>query len=87
MLSMLSGAMTSPLKPFTPATLKRIRNILDQSSPLDVQSSTTKARNAAVLIPFCNVGDKPGILLQLRAMTLRNHSGEIRHVNPGLSIT
>jgi nudix motif 8 len=75
--------LISPLKPLNPTTLKRIRNILEQNSSVESQldrSSTTRARNAAVLIPFCNVGGEPGILLELRAMTLRSHSGEIRRV-------
>jgi 8-oxo-dGTP pyrophosphatase MutT (NUDIX family) len=29
------------------------------------------------LIPFCNVGGEPGILLEVRAKNLRSHSGEI----------
>jgi len=75
-----SNPLISPLKPFTPTTLKRIKNILEQRNLSETQvdrSSAATARNAAVLIPFCNVGDEPGILLELRAMTLRTHSGEI----------
>jgi len=37
----------------------------------------TTRRSAAVLIPFCNVGGEPGILLEVRSKSLRTHSGEI----------
>jgi len=32
--------------------------------------------NAAVMIPFCNVGDVPGVLMEVRGRTLRRHAGE-----------
>ncbi|KAJ6504884.1 NUDIX hydrolase domain-like protein [Mycena vitilis] len=34
-------------------------------------------KTAAVLIPFCNVEDTPGILLQVRSRAMRSHSGEV----------
>ena len=36
-------------------------------------------RHAAVLVPFCNVDGKPGVLLEVRGK-LRTHSGEVRYV-------
>ncbi|KAJ7035645.1 NUDIX hydrolase domain-like protein, partial [Mycena alexandri] len=34
-------------------------------------------QSAAVLIPFCNVNETPGILLQVRSRSMRSHSGEV----------
>jgi hypothetical protein len=34
--------------------------------------------HAAVLVPLCNVHDKPGILFEVRGK-LRTHSGEVRY--------
>lgn len=77
-----SAALISLTKPFTPSTLNILRNALQRipdlsDSPFN-QSGASKQRHAAVLIPFCNVGGEPGILLEVRAKTLRSHSGEIR---------
>lgn len=79
-----SSSFLSLTKPFTPNSLKTLRLALsvvqqsDQSpSPLQ-QSHESKSRNAGVLIPLCNVEGKPGILFQVRAKNLRNHSGEVR---------
>ncbi|KAK7031396.1 hypothetical protein R3P38DRAFT_2923328 [Favolaschia claudopus] len=73
---------TSPVysKPFTRSTLKAIQNVLAEDSAhleLPEWDSIDKKRSAAVLIPFCNVLEKPGILLQVRARALRSHSGEV----------
>ncbi|KDQ61570.1 hypothetical protein JAAARDRAFT_31027 [Jaapia argillacea MUCL 33604] len=65
-------SLTSPL---TQASLANIRNALSASStPFPENSSETCA---SVLIPFCNVDDKPGILLEVRDKKMRNHSGEV----------
>ncbi|KAJ6485883.1 NUDIX hydrolase domain-like protein [Mycena sanguinolenta] len=67
-------------KPFTRNTLKFIRELLDDSSRPELPSwaSLDKKRNAAVLIPFCNVeAAGPGILLQVRSLSMRSHSGEV----------
>ncbi|EDR14643.1 uncharacterized protein LACBIDRAFT_305483 [Laccaria bicolor S238N-H82] len=67
-------------KPLTPSTLNTIERVLKlnqiNSSEEQPPNSAVK-RNAAVLIPFCNVDEKPGILLELRAGSLRTHSGEV----------
>ncbi|KAJ7257945.1 NUDIX hydrolase domain-like protein [Mycena haematopus] len=73
---------SSPIfsKPFTRNTLKTIRQALvDDTSRLEPPNwvSIDKKRNAAVLIPFCNVHEKPGILLQVRSRSMRTHSGEV----------
>ncbi|KAF8196744.1 NUDIX hydrolase domain-like protein [Mycena galopus ATCC 62051] len=67
-------------KPFTRNTLNTIREALgDESSRVELPSwaSLDKKRNAAVLIPFCNVQERPGILLQVRSLSMRTHSGEV----------
>ncbi|KAF9563951.1 hypothetical protein CPC08DRAFT_705669 [Agrocybe pediades] len=79
-----SLASTTPIpltKPFTPNTLQAIRNLLKNNIHSDgavlSPQADKKTRNAAVLIPFCNVDNEPGLLLEVRAKTLRSHSGEI----------
>ncbi|PPQ90763.1 hypothetical protein CVT25_010152 [Psilocybe cyanescens] len=78
--SLMTTSLISLTKPITPNTLKIIRNILKSNSyagNVPITGTTPKSRNAAVLIPFCNVGGEPGILLEVRAKALRSHSGEI----------
>jgi hypothetical protein len=66
-------------KPFTPASLAAIRDMLTlhyESAPwptVDVQET-----HAAVLVPLCNVAGRPGILFEVRGGSLRSHSGEVR---------
>lgn len=36
------------------------------------------AKNAAVLLPLCNVDDRPSVLFTVRNLNLRTHRGEIR---------
>ncbi|KAJ6624951.1 NUDIX hydrolase domain-like protein [Mycena sp. CBHHK59/15] len=78
---MKSPNWNSPLftKPFTLNALKAIRGALLESSTSTELSwaSQDRKRSAAVLIPFCNVREAPGILLQIRSRSLRSHSGEI----------
>ncbi|KAF9005976.1 NUDIX hydrolase domain-like protein [Cyathus striatus] len=73
--------MISLTQPFTPNSLEYIREILvsKMSSISSISTSTDipDTGDAAVLIPFCNVAGKPGILFELRARTLRSHSGEV----------
>ncbi|KAJ7113707.1 hypothetical protein C8R43DRAFT_130810 [Mycena crocata] len=67
-------------KPFTPNALKAVRAaLLDSSARVEPPewASQDKKRSAAILIPFCNVREEPGILLQVRARSMRSHSGEI----------
>ncbi|PPQ62886.1 hypothetical protein CVT24_006284 [Panaeolus cyanescens] len=76
-----SSGLISLTKPFTPKTLKTLTRILTRNPANTLQkgfeSSTGKVNNAAVLIPFCNVAGEPSILLEIRAKSLRSHSGEI----------
>ncbi|RDB23857.1 putative Nudix hydrolase NudL [Hypsizygus marmoreus] len=62
-------------QPFTPRTLKVLRTALARTSTS--RTLDPAPGNAAVLIPFCNVKGVPGILLEVRAKSLRTHSGEI----------
>lgn len=71
-----SSASRIPLnKPFTPRTLRSLREILTTPG---TYASYEHPTNAAVLIPFCNVDNEPSVLFELRAKALRSHSGEVR---------
>ena len=70
-----SSSLISLTKPITPNTLRALRDLLKRPDP---PPSPTTLQSAAVLIPFCNVGGEPGILLEVRSKSLRTHSGEIR---------
>ncbi|KAF9054430.1 NUDIX hydrolase domain-like protein [Panaeolus papilionaceus] len=77
-----SSGLISLTKPFTPTTLKTLARILTRNPSNNLQkgldpSTTGKINNAAVLIPLCNVAGEPSILLEVRAKSLRSHSGEI----------
>ncbi|KAJ7623463.1 hypothetical protein FB45DRAFT_106355 [Roridomyces roridus] len=64
-------------RPLTLNALTTIRGaLLDSHKPPEL-ASLDKKQNAAILIPFCNVQDVPGILLQVRSRTMRSHSGEV----------
>lgn len=69
-------APVSLTNPITPNTLKSLRTILQRENTSNTQPAT-KQNAAAVLIPFCNVGEVPGILLEVRGKSLRSHSGEV----------
>ncbi|KAJ7493435.1 NUDIX hydrolase domain-like protein [Mycena galericulata] len=68
-------------KPFTLKTLRTIRaSLLQNSSRFERPpglASLDKKQSAAILIPFCNVKEVPGILLQVRSRSMRSHSGEV----------
>lgn len=65
-------------RPFTPNTLELVREALRSVAPPTLQPHS-KSIHAAVLIPFCNVDGKPGILLEVRGKSLRSHPGEVRY--------
>lgn len=65
--------------PFTRTTLNAIRDILSEHFANQKTALNSEEVHAAVLAPFCNVNDKPGILLEVRGK-LRTHSGEVRWV-------
>jgi hypothetical protein len=73
-----SPSLISLTSPYTRNSLNAIRAALSlvssRSSPNYFDASET---NAAVLIPFCNVKETPGILFEVRGQ-LRSHSGEVR---------
>ncbi|KAI0255849.1 NUDIX hydrolase domain-like protein [Lactifluus subvellereus] len=70
----LTAALSSP---FTRSSLTTIRTALTRSAQdYTLAAADSKEKHAAVLIPLCNVNDKPGILLELRGK-LRTHSGEV----------
>lgn len=79
-MTLRSSSLLSFSKPFTPNSLKALRHalssVVQQTGPQQSQPGN-KPRHAGVLIPLCNVEGKPGILLQVRAKNLRNHSGEV----------
>ncbi|KAG9076850.1 hypothetical protein FS749_011324 [Ceratobasidium sp. UAMH 11750] len=73
--------------PFTRNTLSSLRQRLDSvrdtyppeqawPAPANNLSEEDKRERAAVLIPLCNVNDRPGLLLELRG-NLRSHGGEV----------
>ncbi|KZT27809.1 hypothetical protein NEOLEDRAFT_1059915 [Neolentinus lepideus HHB14362 ss-1] len=65
-------ALSSPL---TRSSITAIRTVLaeQQYQFPDTYSEPT----AAVLVPLCNVDNKPGVLLEVRGKNMRNHSGEV----------
>ncbi|KAI0343085.1 hypothetical protein BDW22DRAFT_1356657 [Trametopsis cervina] len=60
--------------PFTRASLNTIRRILTETYAEDTHNPSET--HAAVLVPLCNVNNKPGVLLEVRGK-LRTHSGEV----------
>lgn len=81
--SSASSALISLTNPITPSTLQTLKNVLNRTpnaSKNAITDPSLKSQHAAVLIPFCNVGGEPGILLEVRAKGLRSHSGELRYV-------
>jgi len=74
-----NNMLPHPNLPFTRQSLAAIRAALvrDRGSPT-AAAVDPKEKHAAVLIPLCNVNDRPGILLELRGK-LRTHSGEVRY--------
>ncbi|KZT09951.1 uncharacterized protein LAESUDRAFT_722105 [Laetiporus sulphureus 93-53] len=74
-----SSGSISLSSPLTRASLNTIRAAL-ASSWFDSEPANAfdpAEKHAAVLVPFCNVDDTPGILLEVRAGKLRHHSGEV----------
>ncbi|KAH9933289.1 NUDIX hydrolase domain-like protein [Fomitopsis serialis] len=70
-----SPARVSLTSPFTRQSLNAIRSLLAntlEGSDIPVAEES----HAAVLIPLCNVDNKPGLLLEVRGK-LRTHSGEV----------
>ncbi|KAG7093767.1 hypothetical protein E1B28_007415 [Marasmius oreades] len=75
MTSLYSSCLFNLSSPLTKTSLQHIRTVLTTQNKT---YATPKASgNAAVLIPLCNVNNKPGILFQVRGKSLRAHSGEV----------
>lgn len=85
MSSVVPNASSKPLVSLTEPLSRRscaiIRDALDCSCSQseNAHNAASDTLDAAVLIPFCNVDGKPGVLLQVRGK-LRTHSGEVRYV-------
>ncbi|KAH7890703.1 NUDIX hydrolase domain-like protein [Phlebopus sp. FC_14] len=65
--------------PFTRTSLAKIKQALAENAANFTQGTTALRRgelHAAVLVPFCNVDNVPGVLLEVRGK-LRTHSGEV----------
>lgn len=80
MMSTVSGrpatATLSLTAPLTRRSLNAIRNVLSET--YSEEAYNPSETHAAVLVPLCNVHDKPGILFEVRGK-LRTHSGEVRY--------
>ncbi|RDX48252.1 hypothetical protein OH76DRAFT_1405176 [Lentinus brumalis] len=76
----LTTASSRPLisltDPLTRRTCNIIRDALRTSCDQTENAHDPSETHAAVLVPFCNVNGKPGILLEVRGK-LRTHSGEV----------
>ena len=71
-------SLTAPL---TRNSLNTIRSTLEEHYATQIENYDPSEVHAAVLAPFCNLNDKPGILLEVRGK-LRTHSGEVRCEEP-----
>jgi nudix motif 8 len=76
-MSSSRSPVVSLTSPFTQSSLKAIQAALAANLPRETEAYDSKERNAAVLIPFCNINNTPGVLLEVRGK-LRMHSGEVR---------
>ncbi|KAH9940941.1 NUDIX hydrolase domain-like protein [Epithele typhae] len=76
----LSSVSARPLisltEPLTRRTCNTIRRALETAYVPAENVYSPSEGHAAVLIPFCNVDNRPGILLEVRGK-LRTHSGEV----------
>lgn len=76
------------ISPFTASTLSDLRRALlpipsvtSRSPPphtVSVPSGKRPPSEAAVLLPLMNIGDVPHVLLEVRAVDMRTHAGEVR---------
>jgi len=67
-LTATAGSSSQALSLTSPLTRRALRSITSrlQAAQQRPVAAATPAHNAAVLIPFCNVNDRPGILFELR---------------------
>lgn len=66
-------------QPLTRRSCNAIRTALQSAYAHAEDTPDPAEAHAAVLVPFCNVDGKPGVLLEVRGK-LRTHSGEVRYV-------
>ncbi|EGN96628.1 hypothetical protein SERLA73DRAFT_184736 [Serpula lacrymans var. lacrymans S7.3] len=71
-----ASSIISLTSPFTKISLQAIKNTLVQHASKTSNDASPDEIHAAVLIPFCNVNNIPGVLLEVRGK-LRTHSGEV----------
>ncbi|KAI9461480.1 hypothetical protein HD554DRAFT_2130008 [Boletus coccyginus] len=71
-----SSSIISLTAPFTRASLAKIRDTLAGAVNQDGVAPDPTESHAAVLVPFCNVNNTPGVLLEVRGK-LRSHAGEV----------
>ncbi|KAI0766570.1 NUDIX hydrolase domain-like protein [Trametes elegans] len=71
-----SNALVSLTQPLTRRSCNIIRRALDEAYPQSEHPHDPAEAHAAVLVPFCNVHERPGVLLEVRGK-LRTHSGEV----------
>lgn len=69
-----SSIFLSANSPFTYGSLHRVREAI-QNTAVNVETTTESGR-AAVLLPLINVDNKPAILFQVRASSIR-HGGQV----------
>lgn len=82
-----SSAVVSLVEPLTRSSLARINQALSEYYPRQHEKILNeKEIHAAVLIPLCNVNNRPGVLLEVRGKALRSHSGEVRCIELFMSI-
>lgn len=73
-----SGVRISLTAPLSRSALSSIRTGLEFAFSEQENVFDPAETHAAVLIPFCNVNNVPGILFEVRGK-LRTHSGEVRY--------
>jgi hypothetical protein len=74
-----SASIISLTSPLTLSSLCTLQSALVAHAATTSKTSMIPGEvNAAVLVPLCNVGGVPGVLLELRGGKLRSHAGEVR---------
>lgn len=72
-----STSIISLTSPFTRNSLRTLQSAIITHAATSKTTVIPGEANAAVLVPLCNVGDVPGVLLELRGGNLRAHAGEV----------
>ncbi|TDL23681.1 hypothetical protein BD410DRAFT_692735, partial [Rickenella mellea] len=69
-------SLTAPLNGRALSSIRRALEVALARNPSAVPNDSNDTTTAAVLIPLCNVDNKPGVLMEVRGK-LRQHSGEV----------